>query len=482
MSKSIKRAGLFSSTLIVIGSIIGIGIFIKNASIFSLNNGNSVAILCAWIIGAIIAILKGYSFLEISSIKTKGEDKGMVLWMDKLVGKSSKRITQMFLIVLYLGVLCPIIVGYSLNFFMMFLQRPLTKEALYITMFAVPAFFTIMKLISDKLPNKLNIVITICKIIPLLLTAFIGMFLIKNGGGLGNTMFITHTPQSQNLAVGILISLPSILFSFDAFLNVASINNNEDKNVSRSIIIGMILVAIFYVLITISQININRGYVSTTYDEVYDKFGNKSFQDLPTITGNMAYEGLINNTLGTTANRIFILIVAISGFGVINIIMMAGSSLVAVSSPFKTNRSSTLAFLLIVFITAGTLVGIETYEIHNRSSVVTFGYMNGDAIDAMSNIPVIFAFSFYTIILIAALANRKTNKVKVTKRKYFVPAAIISITMTMVIIGTFIGYSIIYQSIVDYEANKILVDATICYSIATLFLFCIAILVHKLDK
>ena len=483
MNKNIKRAGLFSSTLIVIGSIIGIGIFIKNGSIFSLNNGNSIAILIAWIVGAIIAILKGYSFLEVSSIKSDDEEKGMSLWMHKLVGGHSKRITQMFLVVLYLGVLCPIIVGYSMNFFMMFLEKPLRPEVLYPTMFLVPLVFAALKIAGEKLPSKLNILITILKVLPLLLVAGIGIFMIKNGGGVGNTMLITATPQSQNLAVGVLISLPSILFSFDAFLNVASINNNEDKNVSRSIIIGMVLVAIFYLLITISQININRGYVSSIFDTAYDRLGHESFAPMHEISNNIAYEGLINNTLGNTANRIFIFIVALSGFGVINIIMMAGSSMVLTSvKRIKCSTGAVIAFLLLTYAIAGMLIGLEEYEIHHRSSVVSFGYMNGDAIDQMSNIPVILAFGFYSTLLISAIINRKTNKVELQKKRFFLPAAIISTIMTLVVIGTFIGYSIIYQSILDYQANKILVDATLIYLIATFVLFIVAIIISKRDK
>ena len=54
--------------------------------------------------------------------------------------------------------------------------------------------------------------------------------------------------------------------------------------------------------------------------------------------------------------------------------------------------------------------------------------------------------------------------------------------MTLVVISTFIGYSLIYQSILDYQANKILVDATLIYLIATFVLFIVAIIISKRDK
>ena len=478
--KMIKRAGLLSSTLIVIGSIIGIGIFIKNGSIFSLNNGNSIAILVAWIIGAVIAILKGYSFLEISSISDKkSQDTGMVLWMDKLVGKHSRRITQMFLIVLYLGFICPIIVGYSINFFTMFLNVPLNKTYLYTAMFTVPLIFALLQIISSKLPQRLNILITGLKILPLLLVAFIGMFMIKNGGGIGNTMLITHTPQSANFTVGILISLPSILFSFDAFLNVASINKSGDKNTPVAIVIGMILVAVLYLLITISQININRGFVSSTFDTEYDKFGHKSFVSKESVTGNKAFEGFIDNTISPAFSRAFIFIVALSGFGVINIIMMAGSTMVeSVMKESKFSRIKAIViFTTIVYAIAGFLIAFEEYEITHRSSVVSIGYMNGDVFDAMSNIPVILAFGFYSTILIAGIVNRKTNKVPVVKKKGFIIAASIASIMSIVVILTFIIYSIIIQSSIDYQSNKILIDSTLAYIIITTICFSIAYMV-----
>lgn len=473
-----RKTGLFSSVLIVMGSIIGIGIFIKNASIFSINDGNSWAILCAWVIGAIIAILKGYSFLEISSIeKNKNETyTGMSLWMDKLVGAQSKRITQMFLVVLYLGFLCPIISGYSLNFFMMFLGMSIKKVFLYTFMFVIPLFFGLLHFISTKIPNRLNIIVTITKAIPLLFVAFVGMFAIKNGGGIGHTMLITKSPLDKNLTIGMLISLPSILFAFDAFLNVASINSEEKNNtsVSKSILIGMVLVAVLYILITISQINVNRGYVSTPYEEVYDKFGNKKFLPVYQYSNNMAYEGFVRNLFGPTMDKIFTFFIAFSGFGVINIIVLAGSTLTRTSMKEEIKHSrikSIIVFLLITFAVSGLLIGLEEYELSTRSDTKSFDFLNGDAIDAMSNIPVILAFGFYTTLLIAGLINRKTKKVKVQKKKGFIVCSIISIIMTSVIIGTYLGYSLIYQSILDYYASKTLIDSTVIYLVLTIVLF-----------
>ena len=473
---SARKVGLFSSILIVIGSIIGIGIFIKNAFVFSINDGNSWAILISWIIGATIAILKGYSFLEISSIKKEENENssGMVLWMDKLVGKQSKKITQMFLIVLYLGFLAPIISGYSINFFMMFLGYPLSKTYLYIFMFVLPIFFGLMQMLSSKLPNRLNILVTIIKSIPLLFVAFAGMFLIKNGGGLGHTMLVTSSPTNRNLTVGVLISLPSILFAFDAFLNVANINDETNGKNSKSILIGMILVAILYILITISQININRGYVSTSYERIFDKFNNESFQPIYKYTNNMAYEGFISNLFGETTNKIFTFFIAFSGFGVINIIVLAGSNLTLSSIKSKDNNKRILSiiyFLLITFVISSILIGLEEYEISNRATTISMDYLRGDAIDQISNIPIILAFCFYTILIISGLINRKTEKIETIKKKGFVVAGIIAIIMTSIVIGTYIGYSLIYQSIIDYNQNKVLIDVTIVYSIITLLIF-----------
>ena len=68
-AKTTEKIGLFSAVMIIFGAMIGIGIFLKNGSVFKNNNGNPYGILISWIIVILIAICTAYSFGEISRIR-----------------------------------------------------------------------------------------------------------------------------------------------------------------------------------------------------------------------------------------------------------------------------------------------------------------------------------------------------------------------------------------------------------------------------
>ncbi|MCU9933119.1 hypothetical protein NWQ33_04385 [Mycoplasmopsis cynos] len=53
----------------IIGSVVGIGIFFKNASISNAVSGDGLSWLIAWILGGIISISAAISFAEIGSFK-----------------------------------------------------------------------------------------------------------------------------------------------------------------------------------------------------------------------------------------------------------------------------------------------------------------------------------------------------------------------------------------------------------------------------
>ncbi|WAM09458.1 hypothetical protein ONA24_05540 [Mycoplasmopsis cynos] len=60
-----RKIGLFLSMAMIIGSVVGIGIFFKNASISNAVSGDELSWLIAWILGGIISISAAISFAEI---------------------------------------------------------------------------------------------------------------------------------------------------------------------------------------------------------------------------------------------------------------------------------------------------------------------------------------------------------------------------------------------------------------------------------
>jgi amino acid transporter len=71
------KIGLFGAMAVIIGGVIGIGIFFKNNGVFKNNNGNATGILLSWGIAIIIGIATAYSYGEIVSAKDKSANSGL---------------------------------------------------------------------------------------------------------------------------------------------------------------------------------------------------------------------------------------------------------------------------------------------------------------------------------------------------------------------------------------------------------------------
>ena len=71
---------------------------------------------------------------------------------------------------------------------------------------------------------------------------------------------------------GILSSIPAILFAYDSFLGVASLQgemDNPQKKVPLTIIVGMGICIVFYLFITIGQIMVGQGSAYGVFNVIF---------------------------------------------------------------------------------------------------------------------------------------------------------------------------------------------------------------------
>ena len=65
-----KKIGFFSAILLVIGSSIGAGVFLKNGEILSNVGGSYLLAIISWIFSIIGVICMGLALVEVSSVNT----------------------------------------------------------------------------------------------------------------------------------------------------------------------------------------------------------------------------------------------------------------------------------------------------------------------------------------------------------------------------------------------------------------------------
>lgn len=451
--KNIKRIGFWSALSVLVGSVIGIGIFFKNGSIFLANNYDGYGILISWILSSIIAISTALSFGEISS--SSSSEAGLAEWSNKFVGKKFGRFVKFNFPVFYFGILAVAIFIFTaesaLNIFTSINPNILNGNNIYYVFLIAALLFLFFIFTNIKFRNvstRLQIVLTSIKFIPLVATIIIGFIFFQSSNINLNNFFIPkpNTSTSINFS-GILTSLPAILFAFDSFLVVGSLSSemkDGKRKIPLVIIIGMVICSIIYLLITVVQILIGEGIISNLYTTIF------SFN--PQLS------------LGILVSLNFF--VFISALGVCNGLVIAGlrnfdyliKNKIIFGYHFLSRVNNKTSFL-----GAAILYSIVGFIWFILMLVPSFILQNDRIVDGISNFPTLFFFLIYGTIIFYGILNRFKNFYKIrlinkkimiekSKRKIIkvnkIPGFLFFSIISIIGILLAVGYQLIYANLI----------------------------------
>lgn len=414
-----KKFGFWSALAMVIGSVVGIGIFFKNKSVYAATDSNGVATLLAWIFGGLISLMCALSFAEISKSSTK-TNGGLGEYSKTFVGKRFSNFVKTNYTFIYFGILAPALAYFTYIFLTAALNggepNP-TLMGMFITLIVGPLLSLAVVLFFPGLLKGTMTTSVVVKFLPLLLAALSGIWFTKNGGGIkfGATPAIANANKS-NTFTGMLAAMPMILFAYDAFINVGSIakdTKNADKNIPLSIGVGMVSVTLLYTTITIAQLMQNRP---------------------GSVAGSIA-SAISSNSLSAVIS----FIIVISACGTTLSLFTAGTSITgdliesdtmalskSFSKKFKSLEQASAALFALISLGFGLLFFIIQVSVGG-----------GDMLDSMSNYPSLFFYVIYAIVMIGFTIDKikKSNGKKMGYNIYLIIISIISALGISLIIG-----------------------------------------------
>ena len=405
--KKTKQIGLFTSIAIMISSVVGIGIFFKNGSIFRFNNFNEIGIIISWVVASLIAFFTALSFAYITFSKKSGS--GIAGIIDELKAPKCARFISVLQTFFYNGILMPSISFFAAESLLMtIIPKNSSSPQIYqifILAIGLFLFFLLLNFISFKFSSILQNIATIIKFIPIIAIAIIGITYGINNAQ--NSLFNHNNPKHANFSLlGILASLPSILFSFDSFLGISSLQHkikNAQKNVPITLIVGMFLVAIVYILITIGQVFVGEGYAYGVINKVFKN--NINLLKIITIIVNV----FITISIIGVLNSFVIFSIHNAQYVINEKIIFWWSWIQRVQSKHFKEAQGLISVLFIFFtwITIFMIISIP---------------LNTDAyIYLLSNYPIVFFFAVYGLIIAFAFYKKvKTKqKIKGIKKQYY---------------------------------------------------------------
>ena len=298
-----EHYGLSTATTMIIGIVIGSGIFFKGDDVLGYTGGNLWLGVLVFCIGAFGIIFGSLTLTELS-IRTK-KNGGFVGYYEEFISKKVACGFGWFQTFVYYPTLIAIVswVAGIYSCILLGLPNKIETEMLFALAYTILLFA--VNIGSIRLGGCFQNLTTVIKLIPLLGIALIGLFWTGAAPALPEGVALV---SRSNVGMGWLAALAPIAFSFDGWIIVTSITNevkNPNKNMTLALIIGPLIVLGVYVsyFIGINRI-LGAEFILSTGDAAIDMVGKL--------------------LLGRYGSRILLAFVLISILGVLNGVILGG--------------------------------------------------------------------------------------------------------------------------------------------------------------
>lgn len=245
-----KKYGLWTSIAMVVGVVIGSGVFFKADDVLTLTNGNIIIALIAWFIGAISMIFGALVFAEYAQRIEKAN--GIVDYSEEAYGKKFGYLVGWFKGILYYSPLSAILAWvaamYTLTLFGSSNAANSTETWIIAITYMVLTY--LMNYYAPVIAGKFQVTTMIIKLIPLLLIAVIGSI-----SGIANGIMIDNfASAAKEIGSGIgswTSAVVATAFAYEGWIVATTINSeikDAKKTLPRALTIGTIVVFIVYVI------------------------------------------------------------------------------------------------------------------------------------------------------------------------------------------------------------------------------------------
>lgn len=319
MSDKLERKyGLFTAICMVVGIVIGSGVFFKAQTILIKTGGNMPMGILAWIIGGAIMLV---NLLTFSFMGQKYERvNGMVDYAEATVGPRYGYYMGWFTAVIYFPSMTATLAWLSARYTMEFIVSvnpmfPMAigaeqggcligPECMALTLFYLCGIYALNAL-SPKLAGKVQTSTTVIKLIPLGLMAVVGLIYGLTNGTMQQN-FVTTAQVEEISGSPIFASVCATAFAYEGWIIATSINaeiKDSKKNLPKALILGGLIIVATYLLY---YLGVAGG---ATNQELIDK------------GATVAFTNIFGPFLGNVLN----LFVAISCLGTANGLMLGCS-------------------------------------------------------------------------------------------------------------------------------------------------------------
>jgi APA family basic amino acid/polyamine antiporter len=320
-----KKIGFWAATSIVVGSVIGSGVFMKPATMAA-QTGSPVWLLLVWIIAGVFSLFGALVFAELGAMLP--ETGGIYVYFRRMFGD--------FIAFLYgwaafsvintaavaaIAFVCAKYADYFLHLprFSIATEQgcvwhiPFIGDLYPLENFGIKSLAVLLVLlltwlnhVSVKAGSAFQLISTFIKM-AVIAALVLGIFF-SGEGSLQNFVQAENPKQGNDLLNGIIIAMTGAFYAYDGWINVnfvAGEIKNPQRNIPKSLMLGMLTCIAIYVLV-------NQAYLYVLPVE-------------QVATSGLVASDAISVALGNTGGAIVAAMIVICTLGAINGNLMASS-------------------------------------------------------------------------------------------------------------------------------------------------------------
>jgi len=240
-----KKFGVFTAMAMVVGIVIGSGVFKSAGDVLFKAGGSMTTAILAWIIGGAIIIFSSLAF-GIVALK-QANKSGIIDFVEGVVGDKVAYLVAWFINFVYF----PILVG-VLSWLAGSITNSLIGAERDLTWILAGVFFVgsyILNIFGPVLAGKWQVSATSIKLVPLVLIAVVGLvFGLINGTTIES--FKVPATVISTTGTGLAAAVAVTAFAYDGWITALAITQelkDPKKNLSRALIGGSLVIVLCYV-------------------------------------------------------------------------------------------------------------------------------------------------------------------------------------------------------------------------------------------
>jgi len=298
-----KKYGLPTAICMVVGIVIGSGVFFKAEAVLNKTGGNMPLGILAWLIVGVIMIVCSYVF---ATMATKYEKvNGLVDYAEATMGDRYAYNIGWFMATIYTPCLVSVLAWVSARYVCVLLGWDITSGSCM----TIAAFFLCMdyamNALAPRIAGKFQVSTTVIKMIPLALMVVVGTIMGITNGQMAQNFQTAATAAGGN--GGLMAAAVGVAFAYEGWILATSINaelKNAKKNLPLALVAGSFIVVATYILYYIGL----NGAVTT--EELM-------------ASGEAAAKMAFQRILGDTAGSLVFVLIVISCLGTLNGLMLS---------------------------------------------------------------------------------------------------------------------------------------------------------------